>query len=91
MERATGYALYWRTWVWLLLVTVLEVGVIYPPIPRGYTILAVVFLALVKASLIVSNFMHLRFERRTLAYVLAAPVAFLAAMFLFFWPDAVRL
>lgn len=86
-----GYGLYWRTWVWLLAVTVLEVGVVYLPIPRGYVILAVVFLALVKAALIVSNFMHLRFERRTLAYAVAVPIIFLAAMFAFVWPDALRI
>jgi len=88
---AGGYALYWRTWGWLLLVTLLEVGVVYVPAPRGYVILAVVFLALVKAALIVSNFMHLRFERRTLGYAVAIPVLFLAALFAFVWPDALRI
>lgn len=88
---AAGYSLYWRTWVWLLGVTILEVGVVYLPVPRGYMILGVVLLALVKASLIVSNFMHLKLERRTLAYVLAVPLFFLVALFSFVWPDALRI
>ncbi len=48
-------------------------------------------LSIVKASLIISYFMHLRYERRSLALTLIPALVFVVGMMLVLFPDSVRL
>lgn len=72
-----GYGIYGTTWFWLLVVTVAEIGVTLIHIPRGLLIFTLVVLALVKAALIMSYFMHLRWERPVVATLFSVPIAIL--------------
>jgi len=48
------------------------------------------FLSLIKAGLIVGYFMHLRFEKTTLAWSLIPAVTLVIMLLFIFFPDAVR-
>jgi cytochrome c oxidase subunit IV len=62
--------------VGLLVLTVLEVGVVYVPgIAKGMMISALILMALVKASLVGLFFMHLKHETRVLKLTVMIPMA----------------
>ena len=71
-------AIFW----WLFALTVIEVGVIFMPVARLMIVVALIALALSKASLVAMYFMHLRFERRTMAMIAVTPI-FLGALLIF--------
>jgi caa(3)-type oxidase subunit IV len=48
-------------------------------------------LSIIKATLIISYFMHLRFERRSLALTLMPAMVFIIVMLFLFFPDSLRL
>ena len=48
---------------WLFALTVVEVGIIYLPVPKLMIAAGLVILAVVKASLVAIYFMHLKFEK----------------------------
>lgn len=75
-----GNRLYLITWVWLLVITVLEVGVVLLHVPRALLVAILLLLTLMKAFLIVANYMHLRFERFVLVYVILVPIIFAVTM-----------
>ncbi|HXK30824.1 MAG TPA: cytochrome C oxidase subunit IV family protein, partial [Candidatus Binatia bacterium] len=54
---------------WLLALTIIEVAVIYLPIAKLAIAIMLITLAITKAALVALYFMHLKFERRTLALV----------------------
>ena len=68
------YRVYWITWALLLVITVAMLAAEKFHMPR---ILLVVFLLafmMVKAVMIAGNFMHLRFEKRNLAFMVGAGI-----------------
>jgi cytochrome c oxidase subunit 4 len=71
-------AIFW----WLFALTVTEVGVIFTGLPRVIVVIALIALALSKASLVAMYFMHLRFERRTMAMIAVTPI-FLGGLLIF--------
>ena len=78
---------YLQVFAWLAVLTVLEIGVIYLPIPRFHIGLLLVVLAGTKAALVALYYMHLAVEKRTLMYVaLTPPVLCLILLFALF-PD----
>ncbi len=67
--------LYWRIFIWLFVLTVLEVGLVFVPgISKGLLILALCGLAVTKASLVGWHFMHLSHETRELQLTVAIPM-----------------
>lgn len=67
---------YWAIFIWLTVLTALEVGVVYVPgIPIGGLVSALVLLALVKAGLVGYFFMHLGHEKKGLKLTVAIPMA----------------
>ena len=48
-------------------------------------------LSIVKASLIIAYFMHLRYEKRSLALILMPAMVFIIVMLFLFFPDSLRL
>lgn len=92
-EHAVGTTkLFTTIWVWLLLLTGLEVFLAYERLPVNLMITILVGLSLIKAALIMSYFMHLRFERLGLFLLLVPAMVFcICMMLLMFFPDSVRL
>ena len=69
-EHSHGNRLYLTVWVVLLVVTILEVALAYVNLAVGLMLATLVLLSVFKAGLIISYFMHLRFERFSLTLAL---------------------
>jgi cytochrome c oxidase subunit IV len=69
---------YWVIFVWLAVLTAVEVGVAYMPIATVPMVSALVLLALSKAALVGLYYMHLKSEtkilRNTITFCLGIPV-----------------
>ena len=72
---------------WLLALTILEIAAIYMPIARLAVIILLVGFALAKAALVAMYFMHLRFERFTLAMIAVTPLIICLFLILMLLPD----
>lgn len=84
-EAPNYIAVFW----WLLGLTITEVIVIFLPVARLVIGLLLVGLALSKASLVAMYFMHLRFERRTLALIAITPLVLCLFLLFGLLPDHV--
>ncbi len=78
---------YIAIWIYLAVLTVLELIVAYAPIPKAVMVGLLVGLAWVKAALVAMYFMHLRFERRTLAIIALVPVTLIIFLTFMLVPD----
>ncbi len=67
---------------WLLVLTVLEIAVIYAPFARMAIVFLLIGMALTKATLVALYYMHLKFETRTLGLIALTPL--LLCVFLLF-------
>ena len=72
---------------WLLALTIIEVAVIYLPIAKLAIAIMLITLAVTKAALVALYFMHLKFERRTLALVAVSPFVLCVFLILMLTPD----
>jgi cytochrome c oxidase subunit IV len=72
---------------WLLVLTLLELGVIYMPVHRLAILALLVVLAITKAALVALYFMHLKFERRTLGLIAISPFLLCLFLILMLLPD----
>jgi cytochrome c oxidase subunit IV len=73
-DTAHPYRVYWITWIILLLVTVAMLLAESFHMPRWFLIVFLLAFMMVKAVMISGNFMHLRYERRNLAFVVGAGI-----------------
>ena len=87
-EHSGGYKIYADTWFWLLVITVLEVGVVLVHVPKVLLAVLLVVMALMKAALIMAYFMHLRYERLSFVYVVLTPLILGVILFFALVPDA---
>src|SRR5712692_9261592 len=78
---------YIAIFVYLTVLTALELAVVYAPIPRPLMVGSLVGLAWAKACLVAMYFMHLRFERRTLAVIAIIPVILVTELAFALAPD----
>lgn len=82
-------------WVWgaLLLLTAVEVVLGYKQIFKPVVMLEVLLLlSVVKSALIIGYFMHLKFEKPLMRWLLVISVtACFIIMYFFFFPDAGRI
>ena len=78
-------------WGWLLALTAVEVVLAYQRLEIKVMLALLMTLSIVKASLIISYFMHLRYERRSLALTLMPALVFVIAMMFVVFPDSIRL
>jgi len=79
-------------WVWLAVITFIEVFLAYERLRPDLMLTLLVILSLVKATLIVSYFMHLKYEKISLALILIPSTIFCICMIIiFFLPDGARL
>ena len=72
---------------WLLVLTVMEVAVVYMPLAKMVIAILLVAMAISKASLVALYFMHLKFERFTLALVALSPFVLCLFLILMLTPD----
>jgi cytochrome c oxidase subunit 4 len=85
-----GDGMYYRTWAWLLVITVLEVAMALLHVPRVLLITMLMVMSFLKAILIMATFMHLRFERIQFIYTVVVPLFFGALLFFALVPDALN-
>ena len=77
-------------WVWLVVLTLVEIFLAYKPMPIHLMLIVLLGLSIIKAALIVAYFMHLKFERVSLILTLI-PMLLVCIMLLFvFFPDSFR-
>ncbi len=79
-------------WIWLVAITGIEVFLGYKNIPPAIMLTILIGLSVIKAALIMAYFMHLKFERLSLVFLLVPALVFCICMILiFFFPDSARL
>jgi caa(3)-type oxidase subunit IV len=84
--------LFVTVWIWLAVITFIEVFLAYERLRPELMLTLLVVLSIVKAALIVSYFMHLKYEKIGLALLLIPSTIFCICMIIiFFMPDGVRL
>ena len=84
--------LFLLVWVWLAVITFIEVFLAYERLQPALMLSLLVVLSVVKAALIVSYFMHLKYEKIGLALLLIPSTIFCICMIIiFFMPDGARL
>lgn len=71
----------------LTVLTIIEVGVFKLPIAKVLIAILLVGLALSKASLVAMYFMHLKFERKTLALIAITPLLLCVLLVFALLPD----
>jgi len=98
MNPTTGHAheagskkLFAWVWGWLLALTCAELFLAYQNLPLKVMLGLLMTLSIIKAALIISYFMHLRFERRSLVLTLMPALVFVIAMLFVVFPDSLRL
>jgi cytochrome c oxidase subunit 4 len=79
---------YMGVWWGLLVLTIAEVAVGYLHfLPRVGMVISLVAMALAKAALVAIYFMHLKFEKKTLATVVLVPLVLSTILFIILVPD----
>ncbi len=86
-QHAISYKLYLMTWVWLLVLTSLALGLGYAPINERLKALLLVCTTLAKILVIAAVFMHLRYERINLILITFAPLVLAVILFSFTFPE----
>lgn len=79
-------------WIGLVAITGLEVFLAYEALQPTLMLTILVILSFVKAAMIMSFFMHLKYEKFSLVLLLVPAMIFcICMMFIFFFPEAFRL
>ncbi len=92
-EHAESHSgLFWKVWIGLLVLTLIEVFLAYIQLAQGLMISILMVLSIVKAGMIMAYFMHLRFDKPVLTWTLVVPmVACMLIMVGYFFPDSYRI
>ena len=83
--------LFMWVWIWLVIITGVEVFLAYEHLPAVTMLLLLISMSVVKAGLIVSYFMHLRYEKVSLIWTLIPATIFCIGMMTVIFPDGIRL
>lgn len=86
-EHTISYKLYIRTWVYLLVLSLLALGLGYAPMNEKLKALLLVCTTLFKILIIAATFMHLRYERINLILITFAPLILAIILFSFTFPE----
>lgn len=86
-ERHTNTRLYLQIFAALAVLTLVEVLVVYLPADRILIAAILVGLALGKAIMVAAYYMHLRFEKSTLALIASVPMFLCVFLALALMPD----
>ena len=92
-EHAESHVgLFIKVWIGLLVLTLFEVFLAYIQIAQVAMITILMALSLVKAGMIMAYFMHLKFDKPALSWILVVPlVGCLLIMVGYFFPDSFRI
>ena len=77
-------------WVWLVVLTLVEIFLAYKPMPIHLMLIVLLGLSIIKAALIVAYFMHLKFERMSLILTIVPTLVVLLCLFAILFPDSFR-
>jgi len=80
----------YTVWITLLILTAVEVFLAYQHLPIKVMLVILMTLSIVKGSLIIAYFMHLRYERGSLAWTLMPALVFVIGMMFIVFPDSIR-
>jgi caa(3)-type oxidase subunit IV len=86
-SEAHSTAAYIKIFWILLILTVIEVGLVYMGLPKMLLAGLLVIFAVWKAALVAMHFMHLKFEKRTLTIVALVPFVLCVFLILMLLPD----
>ena len=89
--QAGSTKLFAWVWFWLVFITGVEVFLAYEHLPPITMLLLLISMSVVKVGLIMAYFMHLRFEKVSLAWTLIPATLFCIGMMTLIFPDGVRL
>ena len=78
-------------WFWLLALTAVEVFLGYKQLELKLMLALLLGLSVVKAALIIAYFMHLRYERASMAAILMPALVIVIVLMNIFLPDSIRL
>lgn len=78
-------------WFWLLGLTGVEVFLAYKQLGVKLMLALLMGLSVVKATLIIAYFMHLRYERRSMVLTLMPAMVMVILLLFLFFPDSLRL
>jgi cytochrome c oxidase subunit 4 len=86
-QHGLSYKTYFMTWIWLLVLTALALGLGYTNINEKLKAFLLVCTTLAKILVIAAMFMHLRYERVNLILITLAPLILAIIMFSFTYPE----
>jgi cytochrome c oxidase subunit 4 len=78
-------------WFWLLALTGIEVFLGYKQLEVKLMLVLLLGLSVIKAALIIAYFMHLRYEKASMAAVLMPALVIVIVLMNIFLPDSLRL
>jgi cytochrome c oxidase subunit 4 len=78
-------------WFWLLALTGVEVFLGYEHLELKLMLVLLMGLSIIKAALIIAYFMHLRYERASMAAILMPALVIVIVLMNIFLPDSLRL
>jgi cytochrome c oxidase subunit IV len=78
-------------WFWLLALTAVEVFLGYKQLELKLMLVLLMGLSVIKAALIIAYFMHLRYERSSMAAILMPALVIVIVLMNIFLPDSLRL
>ena len=78
-------------WGSLLALTLVETVLAYQHLELKVMLMILLGLSILKATLIIAYFMHLRYERRSLVLMLMPAMVFVIGMMFMAFPDSLRL
>ena len=91
-EHAEGTTrVFMVVWFWLLALTAVEVFLGYKQLELKIMLVMLMGLSVIKAALIIAYFMHLRYERVSMAAILMPALVMVIVLMNIFLPDSVRL
>ena len=87
----TGVRIFMVVWFWLLALTGVEVFLGYKAFEVNLMIVLLMGLSIIKASLIIAYFMHLRYEKASMAATLMPALVMVILLMFMVFPDSFRL
>jgi cytochrome c oxidase subunit 4 len=82
--------LFTSIWIWLVILTAIEVFLAYKPMSVVLMLTILMGLSIIKAVLIVAYFMHLKFERLSLILTIVPMLVVCICLLFVFFPDSFR-
>ncbi len=79
---------YFLVWVWLVLLVTVSIAASFV-LPKSAALILIFSVALIKALLVVLNYMHLKYEKPLLCALVIVPLLIVAVLVFALFPDFV--